>query len=111
MTAQTSAYLASELRKLGLEDLAQSAEKDEYHDFLSPYPLPEMKLVKDLAVEATKWRDEEKIASIMALRQRVINGDFDASTAESEAWAASPEGQEAFRLLASGSGGKKDAKT
>jgi hypothetical protein len=33
------------------------------------------------------------------LRQRVINGDFDASSEESEAWAESEEGQDTFRRL------------
>jgi hypothetical protein len=39
-----------------------------------------------------------------------VNGDFDATKEESDAWAASPEGQETFRQLfpprsAGGSGG------
>jgi hypothetical protein len=31
--------------------------------------------------------------ALMGLRQRVIDGEFDASPAESDAWAASPEGR------------------
>ncbi len=33
------------------------------------------------------------------LAQRVLDGEFDATREESDAWAASPEGQETFRQL------------
>jgi hypothetical protein len=38
----------------------------------------------------------------MALRRRVINGDFDASKEESDEWAESPEGQDTFKKLIEG---------
>jgi hypothetical protein len=41
----------------------------------------------------------DKAEGIRALRQRVIDGEFDASAEEGDEWAASPEGQEAFRRL------------
>jgi hypothetical protein len=94
---KTYEALAEELRALGLSEMAAAAQAGMYHDFLSPYPLPEMRLVRDLAVEAT--RDPAKAAGIMALRKRIINGDFDASKEESDEWAASPEGQDAYRKL------------
>ena len=68
-----------------------------YHDFLSPLDLPEIALINDLGVAAQTHPDNA--AAIMGLRERVMNGDFDASDEESEAWAASPEGQETFRML------------
>lgn len=93
----TKDKLAEALREVGLEDMAAKAEKGWYHDFLSPLDLPEMTLVNDLAVAAQGYPD--RAVRIMTLRKRVMNGDFDASTEESDEWAQSPEGQEAFRLL------------
>lgn len=95
----TKDKLAAELRTLGLEEMAASAEKGEYHDFLSPFPFPELKLTKDLSTAATKFEDEEKQAEIMAFRRRVIDGEFDASPSESDDWAESPEGLETFQKL------------
>lgn len=97
---KTYDQLAAELRKLGLDSMADEAAKGMYHDFLSPYPLPEMRLVRDLMLEHTKYGDDEaKRVAIMALRRRVADGEFDASKEESDEWAASPEGQETFRKL------------
>ena len=77
------------------------AERGYYHDYLSPLALPELALAEELAAMArhpsrhgTPARD-----AILAIRAGVLNGDFDASKAESEAWAASAEGQAAFKSL------------
>jgi hypothetical protein len=99
MPTHTKDVLAKELRNLGLEEMATEAERGEYHDFLSPFPFPEMRLVRNLASEATKYPDEAKQAEIMALRRRVMDGEFDASTEESDQWASSPEGQETLSSL------------
>lgn len=90
----TKDFLAQELRTAGLEDLAKRAETGEFHDFESPHAMPEMMLVGELAAIGTPEAD--------ALRRRVINGDFDANYEESEAWAASEEGQAAFDQLMDG---------
>jgi hypothetical protein len=37
--------------------------------------------------------------ALAALTARVIGGEFDATREESDAWAASPEGQETMKLL------------
>jgi len=87
----TKDLLAEALREIGLTDMATLAATGYYHDFLSPLDLPEMQLAHDLATVGTD--------DAMALRRRVINGEFDANLEESDAWAKSPEGQEAFRLL------------
>ena len=65
--------------------MAKQAEADQYHDFLSAFPFPELRLVRDLAVEATKYDDDHSAerTAIMALRKRVIDGEFDATQAES----------------------------
>jgi hypothetical protein len=92
--------LAQRLDALGLPDLAKDVAAGKYHDFLSPYPLPELRLVSELARYATALPD--KATEIMAVRHDVINGKYDATSEESDEWAASPEGQEAFRRLREG---------
>ena len=87
----TKDFLAGELRKAGLHEMAALAAKGHYHDYLSPLDTPELQLLADLERAGTP--------EAMALRARHLNGEFDASAEESEAWAASPEGQAAFALL------------
>jgi hypothetical protein len=93
--------LATALQEVGLDDMAQRAASGYYHDYLSPLALPEIQLEADLAQMA--MTHPEKSDAIKRLRLRVIDGDFDATEEESEAWAASPEGQAAFRRLMEGS--------
>lgn len=93
----TKDMLAAALKEVLLNSMAEKAAEGYYHDFLSPLPLPEIQLVNDLE-KAAKIHPKRKEA-IMALRSRVINGDFDANKEESDAWAASPEGQQAYRDL------------
>ena len=56
--------------------------------------MPEVKLAAELA----------KVGSVAALavRARLIEGEFDAGEDESDEWARSPEGQDAFGRLVSG---------
>lgn len=100
----TKDSLANELMKLGLVDMSLKARGGYYHDFLSPLDFPEIQLCHDLMEMAKKPGMDTN--GIITLRKRVMNGDFDASLEESDAWAASPEGQEAFRSLIKGA--KKD---
>ena len=99
MTARTSELLAVELDKVGLRGMAQMAREDKFHDFLSPFDLPEMELVDMLRVAGAECPDAMRRMAIINLRDRVIKGDFDADLKESEEWAQSPEGQEAYRDL------------
>jgi hypothetical protein len=103
----TKDKLAAALREVGLDDMADKAATGYYHDFLSPLDFPELQLEADLRAQrdllAPLTRDEEfrlKRDAIEALRQRHLNGDFDASTEESEEWYAGPEGQDAMSRLA-----------
>jgi len=102
----TKDKLAQALKAIQLDDMADKAAIGYYHDFLSPLDFPEIQLVNDLA-EAAK-RLPLHYRGIMALRQRVIDGEFDASTEESEEWARSPEGQAAMASLV---GRKKPKRT
>lgn len=99
MTARTSELLAKELDALHLDDLAKFARDDHFHDFLSPLAMPEIELVALLYSAAKGCPDGRRTGLIMQLRQRVINGDFDADKAESDEWAASEDGQATFNML------------
>jgi hypothetical protein len=90
MTAKSSQKLADALRSAGFEELAQRAELDEFHDYKSPHDLPAMALNIELTALGPK---------ATPIRQKFLNGDFDATDEESDEWAASPEGQDAFARL------------
>lgn len=62
-----------------------------YHDFLSPLATPCIQLYRDL-----------HRAGLTDLAERVKNGDFDATKAESDAWSTSPEGRATFEALVNG---------
>lgn len=84
--------LASALRALpgfaarnDLQQMAARAEAGYYSDFGSPLATPCIQLAHDL-----------KAVGAEAVLARHMNGEFDATREESDAWAASPEGQEAM---------------
>jgi hypothetical protein len=98
----TKDKLAATLREIGLNDMADRAATGWYHDFLSPLDLPDIQLEKDLRQSravALSFNNTKLAEAIEAVRQRHINGVFDASSEESEEWASSPEGQDAMRRL------------
>lgn len=88
----TKDFLAQELEKAGLAAMAAKAREGYYHDFLSPLAMPCQQLAADLLEVGT--------VEALMLRQRHINGEFDANTEESEEWAKSLEGRRAMRELA-----------
>lgn len=100
----TKDFLAGELTKAGLTEMAAKAATGHYHDFLSPLDFPEMQLEADLraARDLALQTDADAAAQIETLRQRHLNGDFDANTAESEEWFNGPEGRDAMNRLVSG---------
>lgn len=81
----SSIKLAEALERQGFKQLARRARKHEFHDFLSPHALPQHELVAEL--------NELQNGAAEKLKRRVMDGDFDATRAESDEWAASPEGQ------------------
>jgi hypothetical protein len=93
----TKDKLAEELERAGLPEMAAKARDGFYHDFLSPLDFPELQLDADLQKAAARGNQAASV-----LRSRHHNGDFDASMEESEEWAASPDGQEAYKRLISG---------
>ena len=87
----TKDILAFVLRQAGLDAMADKAADGYYHDFLSPLPAPCMQLATDLKAEGTP--------AALAILDRHLNGDFDATKEESDAWAASGEGKAAIEGL------------
>lgn len=103
MTAKTSQFLADALRSAGFEDLAKRAEADEFHDFLSSDALCSITLDNELLKIICDQRvpPGQRFAATM-LRERHHDGEFDASVEESDEWAESVEGRDAYRRLAEG---------
>ena len=66
--------LATRLRDLGLTGLAECAGNGMYLEMSSPCPLPQLRLVRELAAAAT--RDPDRAVDILALRQEVVDGKF-----------------------------------
>lgn len=97
-TAKTAQHLADVLHAAGFDALAVRASANEFHDFLSPHALPELELDAEL-VKLIETGTKEERAAAYTIRQRHHDGEFDASKEESDAWAASPDGQAAFNQL------------
>lgn len=87
----TKDKLAAALRDIDLQEMADKAAAGYYHDFLSELDLPTIALVKDLERVGT--------TPALQLRKRVLEGEFDATKEEADAWAESPEGQETLSQL------------
>lgn len=99
----STAKLARALREIpGVpDDMIARAEGGYYHDCLSPLDFPEIQLVTDLRdLASTPSTPRNSRQPLRDLAGRVINGEFDATRAESDEWARSPEGQETMRQLA-----------
>ena len=90
MTAPSSERLAQALDAAGLHALARRARNDEFHDFYSPHDAP------SLVLDAALARFGAQAALIRAAHH---DGEWDATKAESDAWAKSAEGRETFREL------------
>lgn len=94
----TPDYLGRVLDEIGLSGMARDARAARYDDFFEPAESADglglLRLVRDLRREAK--REPERIA---AVENAVRRGEFDATRAESDRWAASKEGQATMRML------------
>src|SRR5262245_31610648 len=102
-TAASQVPLVAELKHVGLRLLAARAADNEFHDFLTPHAMPQHVLASELVHAAKQY--PSMAAAIMRIREDVIDGKYDATREESEAWARSPEGQVAFLELYRGKHG------
>ncbi|MCK1670358.1 hypothetical protein [Bradyrhizobium sp. 150] len=94
----TKDQLAEALRKAGLESMSALAAEGHYHDYISTLTFPGLTLLDDLA-KAAQHVDGARRDVILALRERVKAGDFDATDEESVDWANSEEGRETMSWL------------
>ena len=74
----TKERLAAALREAGLADMAEQAEQGRYDDFDSLSPTPITDLVTALREVGTP--------AALVLAQRAIDGDFDGTKEEGDAW-------------------------
>jgi hypothetical protein len=84
------------------DNMVQAALDGYFGDYTSPLDLPTMQLIDDL------WKLYEQTgnARYLHVRDRAKEGEFDGTKEESDAWAASPEGQETFAEFAQSVGNK-----
>lgn len=83
----TRDLLARALRDNGAPGwIVTNATSGYYDDYDSPLDAPITQLVRDL--QGARMAD---------MAQRAIDGEFDATVAESQAWAASPEGLATYK--------------
>ena len=90
----TKDRLAEELLKIGLPGMSVRARAGLYDDFLSQVEDNIGLLCRDLATVGTP--------EALALRARALDGEFDSTPEESEAWTQSEEGMAAFSELLGG---------
>jgi hypothetical protein len=90
----TTERLARELARAGApQQMVVQALAGYYDDYKSPLAAPGVQLLADL-----------REAGLPDLAERAIGGEFDATKEESDAWAKSEEGREAFAQLLGGGG-------
>lgn len=85
------------LVEAGLPTLAQRAARGEWNDYFGEHDAPQHALLAELRNAAMNGRLLQ--ARFAGLKRRVMGGDFDGTKAESDEWAQSPEGREAFEAL------------
>lgn len=91
----TAERLAAALEEAGLPpELVERARAAEFDDYRSPHAMPLITLVSELRAIGTP--------AAAGIIQRVIEGEFDGTKAEADAWAASPEGRATFAELVGG---------
>lgn len=87
-TAEKLARALADLNDPAVREIMWRARRGYYHAYLSPLATPAIQLVADL-----------RAAGHEPMARRVIDGEFDESKAEADAWMVSPEGREAFAEL------------
>lgn len=98
----TNEYLARVLTEMHAGELATKARAYHYDDFACPLEIddgmPQHRLLNDLHnwVRTSPMVNESRLKEVCTA---VINGEFDGTVAESEAWAKSPQGQKTFKDL------------
>ena len=97
----TPDYLGRVLDEAGLPGMARNARAAHYDDFHAPAEVADgleiLRLVRDLRRAARA--EPEKADRIAVIENATRRGEFDATKAESDRWAASEDGQDTFGEL------------
>jgi hypothetical protein len=94
MTTPTTERLAQALAAADAPaQMIEQARAGYFDDYKSPLAMPLNQLV------ATCRNLAPSYPGLTGIAERVIDGEFDSTKEESDEWARSPEGQEAFRQL------------
>jgi hypothetical protein len=101
----TSDYLARVLHALRLLPLAERAKLGLYDDFKCPETCEwagqeHIQLYRELNAIMVATKQRGRRDEIKAVMEAVKDGEFDSTKAESDAWAASPQGQVVMNELA-----------
>lgn len=97
MSDSSTVKLVAALTDAGApSDMIARAKANHYHDFKSPLDTPCIQLVKDLSNAVLADLGNAKLEQV---RRAAMDGAFDATKAESDEWAASPEGRAAIISL------------
>jgi hypothetical protein len=93
MTAiPTTERLAQDLEEAGAPaEMIERARAGYYDDYKSDLAMPEVQLLQDA-----------RRAGLTSIAEGVLEGRWDATKEEADAWARSPDGQETFRELLAG---------
>lgn len=96
----TAGYLARVLDDLGARDLARNARACHYDDFRCPDHIDDAMNIHRLIADVQGWA----VANSYPRRARTVmaaavNGEFDSTAAEAQAWARSPEGRSVWQEL------------
>lgn len=103
----TTEFLGRVLDEVSLEDMARRAREGHFDDYFAPAEVADglelLRLVGELGeaakAPATKRNDRSRIR---AIAEAVKCGEFDGTKEESDRWAASKDGQDAYRQLIEG---------
>lgn len=106
---QTPMYLGRVLDWISLHNMARRAREGHYDDFFAPPEVADgleiLRLYNDLLRAASRMQlsgQRERMQRTLAVADAVKAGEFDATKEESDRWAASADGQAAFRMLTDG---------
>jgi hypothetical protein len=103
----TATFLGRVLDELDLPRMAERARLGHFDDYFAPAEVADgleiLRLHNELLAEAKRPAcGAERRGKIKAVAEAVKEGEFDGTKEESDRWAASKDGQDAFRELVEG---------
>lgn len=107
----TPDYLGRVLEDLELRDMARRARLGHFDDFACPREVDDGFNITRLVRELGEHMDADGVGAVRRRAMRRViayakAGEFDATKAETDRWAASDEGQKTFKELLRGMGEK-----